>query len=546
LGSTLLLAGYLTLVPASLADAEGPGPACDGKRATIDSSSTRIVGTKAPDVIGAGTRDNVIYGAGGNDVICGGGGNDIVYGERGNDTLYGTGGNDTVYGGRGSDDLDGGSGEDRVFGDTGNDTLSGGRGDGDSVDGGPGDDTVSGGPGDFDVILGGVGNDRIGGGAGAHDVASYKGAGGPIAVNLGLGTVTGAEDEQLTGIEDALGGSGTDTLTGSERAPNRLDGGPGDDRLVAVGFEDQAFGGPGDDTCAGPLASEDSCGPPDGGSGTAVELYNSIANTSSLVIAGSDQGDDMTVSGADGGYMVQSQAGGVQVRLGNQSSTACTSDPATNSVSCSGDVTSILSSLAGGGDTLAIADSVPASVSATVDGGSGSDTLQGGQGNDTIYAGDDHDPDALDGGEGDDVLFGVNIAHPQRDSGTAGMSGGPGDDLLVGGQPCDGDLFDGGPGENDSASFARVRNSETFVGATIGGPVLDPDIGNCNAGHIEQSIEKIEGSPGPDVLTGDSGPNVLLGRGGNDVLDGSGGFDDCIGGEGADRATSCEFATSAR
>lgn len=126
------------------------------------------------------------------------------------------------------------------------------------------------------------------------------------------------------------------------------------------------------------------------------------------------------------------------------------------------------------------------------------------------------------------------------------MSGGPGDDLLVGGQPCDGDLFDGGPGENDSASFARVRNNGTFVGATIGGPVIDQDIADCNAGRIEQSIEKIEGSPGPDILTGDSGPNKLLGRGGNDFLDGSGGFDDCIGGEGTDRATSCEFAASVR
>jgi Ca2+-binding RTX toxin-like protein len=539
---TLLLAGCLTIVPVSLADAGGP--ACGGKRATIVSTSTRIVGTKAPDVIGAGASDNVIYGAGGNDVICGGGGNDVVYGERGNDTLAGTSGNDTVYGGRGSDDLEGGSGEDRVFGDTGNDTLSGGPGDGDNADGGPGDDTVSGGPGDFDIVTGGVGNDHTDGGPGAHDVASYRGAGGPIAINLGRGAVTGAEDERLTGIEDALGGSANDTLTGSEEAPNRLDGGPGDDRLVAAGSEDQAFGGPGNDTCAGPLSSEDSCGPADSGSGTAVELYESIADTSSLVIAGSEGADNVTVTGSDDGYMVQSQAGGVQVRLGDRGSSACTSDPATNSVSCIGDVTSILASLADEGDTLAIVDSVPASVSATIDGGSGSDTLLGGQGNDTIYGGDDHDPDALAGGKGDDVLFGVNIAHPQRDSGAAGMSGGSGDDLLVGGQPCDGDLFDGGPGENDSASFARVRNSGTFVMATIGGSVLDADIAGCNTGRIEQSIEKIEGSPGPDVLAGDSGPNVLLGRGGDDSLDGSGGSDSCSGGEGTDHAASCELTAS--
>jgi Ca2+-binding RTX toxin-like protein len=532
----------LTIAPASLANAGGP--ACDGRRATIVSSATKIVGTKAPDVIAAGAGDNVIYGAGGNDVICGSDGNDTIYSERGNDTVFGEAGNDTIYSERGSDDLDGGSGEDRVFGETGNDTLSGGPGDGDNVDGGPGDDTVSGGPGDFDIVTGGVGNDHIDGGPGAHDVASYKGAGGPIAVNLGSGAVTGAEDERLTGIEDSLGGSGNDTLTGSEEAPNRLDGGPGDDRLVAAGSGDQAFGGPGDDMCDGPLAAEDSCGPADGGSGTAVELYESIADTSSLVIAGGEQADNVTVSRSADGYMVQSQAGGVQVRLGDRESSACTSDPATNSVSCRGDPTSILASLAGGNDTLTIADSVPVSVSTTVDGGPGSDILRGGPGGDTIYGGDDREPDTLEGEEGDDVLFGVNIAHPQRDSGAARMLGGPGDDLLVGGQPCDGDLFDGGPGQNDSASFARVRNSGTFVVATIGGPVLDPDIGGCADGQIEQSIEKIEGSPGPDVLTGDSGPNKLLGRGGNDFLDGSGGFDDCVGGAGANHLASCESAAS--
>jgi Ca2+-binding RTX toxin-like protein len=540
--TALLLAGYLTLIPALPANAEAA--TCGGKHATIVSSSTRIVGTKAPDVIGAGAQDNVIYGAGGNDVICGGAGNDTVHGERGNDALFGTVGNDTVYGGRGSDDLDGGSGGDRIFGDTGNDELSGGQGGGDSVDGGPGEDDVSGGPGDFDVVLGGVGNDRVGGGTGFHDIASYKSAGGPIAVNLATGTVTGAEDERLSGIEDVLGGSGHDALRGSDIGPNRLDGGPGDDRLVAIGSEDDAFGGPGHDVCVGAFASEGSCGPSAGGSGTVVELYQSIAETSNLVIAGSDQVDNVTVSSFDGGYMVQSQTPGLQVQLGDRDSNTCTRSSTANSVSCHGEVSSVLTSLAGGNDTFATDSNLPVSVSTLIDGGSGSDMLQGGGGNDTIYAGDDRDPDTMDGSGGDDVLFGVNIAHPQRDSGAARMLGGSGDDLLVGGQPCDGDVFDGGPGKNDSASFARVRNSGTFVAATIGGPVLDPDLDSCNAGHIEQGIEKIEGSPGPDVLTGNSGPNKLLGRGGNDVLEGSDGLDDCIGGEGNDRAASCESAAS--
>jgi Ca2+-binding RTX toxin-like protein len=215
-----------------------------------------------------------------------------------------------------------------------------------------------------------------------------------------------------------------------------------------------------------------------------------------------------------------------------------------NSVSCSGHISSILASLDGGNDSFSVDGSVPATVSSIIDGGKGEDTLRGGKGDDVLYAGDDHDPDTVEGGGGDDVLYGVNIFHPRKDSGSAKMIGGAGNDLLIGGQPCDGDLYDGGSGSNDSASFARVRNSGVFVKATIGGAVIDPGAPNCNAGHIDPSIEKIEGSPGPDILAGDGGPNVLLGRGGSDQLDGKGGHDTCIGGGSHDRARNCEQTAS--
>jgi Ca2+-binding RTX toxin-like protein len=120
------------------------------------------------------------------------------------------------------------------------------------------------------------------------------------------------------------------------------------------------------------------------------------------------------------------------------------------------------------------------------------------------------------------------------------MLGGGGNDLLIGGQPCEGDVFDGGPGPNDSASFARVRNSGIVVRAQIGGTVSDPSEGSCNEGKIDASIEKIEGSTGPDQLLGNSAANTLLGRGGDDSLDGEGGHDSCIGGGGHDTAQQCE------
>lgn len=534
LGVAVLIAICVAALLALPAAARPTG--CDGKQATIASNAPRIFGTKAHDVIAGGAAESAIYGMGGNDTICGGGGNDRIYGDRGNDAIFGEQGEDTIVGERGSDDLDGGVGTDRIFGETGNDQIDGG-GDRDEVDGGAGDDSVGGGPGDFDIVSGGVGNDRVDGGPGAHDIASYKGVGGPVSVDLGSGAISGAEQEHVDGIEDVLGGSGNDSLSGSA-SPNRLDGGPGDDSLFGVGDGDEAFGGVGSDACSGTFAAETACGAKGGGNGTAVAMISSITGATSLVVSGSEEADDLTVSFAGDGYVLQ---GGSSIVLGAPESNACARDEAANAVLCRGGAGSIEVSLKGGNDTFTVADSVPAEVAATIDGGEGADVLRGGRGAGTIYGGDDHDPDMLVGGDGDDVLYGVNIFHPRRDSGAAHMSGGAGDDLLIGGQPCDGDTFDGGAGDNDSASFARVRNSGTNVAARIGGTVLDPDEADCNAGQIENSIEKIEGSPGGDVLVGDDLPNTLLGRGGHDDLDARGGFDRCIEGGGSDRLTNCEF-----
>ena len=539
LQGVLPLLGLIAALALILAPGAVAKPSCAGKPATIVSNAAKITGSKGHDVIVAGAGDNAIYGEGGNDTICGGEGNDAIFGGRGNDDLFGEGGNDELGGERGSDDLDGGTGTDRLIGATGNDELNGAGGDADQVLGGPGDDSLSGGEGDSDVLTGGPGNDSLDGGPGAHDTASYAGTGGAVTVDLSAGKVGGAEGEHVSGIEDAIGGSGEDTLIGSADA-NRLDGVAGNDRLVAAGTGDAAFGGPGSDTCQG-FDSETSCGQMQGGGGTAVEIYRSIDASSSLVIVGDGDRDSVTISFGGDAYIVHGD-GGNPVVLGDPTGGGCTRDEGSNTVSCKGQVSMIQASLGRGDDRLEVDGSVPASVSGQIDGGPGSDSLAGGLGEDVIYAGDDGSPDVLAGGGGDDVLYGVNILHPRHESGAAQMSGGPGDDLLIGGQPCEGDIFDGGVGDNDSASFARVNNSGTYVQAAINGPVLDPDVAGCSAGHIDGSVEKIEGSPGNDDLAGDNGPNTLLGRGGDDRLDGMGGFDDCPGGAGQNQLVNCEYA----
>jgi Ca2+-binding RTX toxin-like protein len=521
-----------------VAEAGAGGASCNGRQATIVSNAAKIVGTKAPDVIVAGPGDNAIYGEGGDDVICAGDGDDTIFGGRGNDAIFGEEGDDTIHGERGSDELDGGGGSDHVYGESGNENMTGGDGDHDYVDGGQGDDSVSGGAGDFDVVVGGTGNDKIDGGPGEHDIASYADAGGAVTVDLAAGTVSGAENEHLTGIEDAIGGPGDDTLIGDPATANRLDGGPGDDHLEAAGPGDEAFGGPGSDQCGGGFGSEESCGSASAGNGVAVELYESIEGASGLIVTGTKGPDSVTVGYSGGAYVIQ----GPDVELGDPTASDCSGG--SGSVTCHGTVGSINASMGAGDDSVTIDPSVPAGVGSTLEGGTGSDTLKGGEGDDVLYAGEDHDPDTLEGGGGDDVIYGVNIFHPKKDSGAANMIGGSGDDLMIGGQPCDGDTFDGGPGGNDSASFARVHNSGVAVEATIGGTVTDPDVGGCNAGHIDSSTEKIEGSPSNDILTGDNGDNVILGRGGDDRIDGAGGSDTCIGGGGHDTATNCESEAS--
>ncbi|HVO54722.1 MAG TPA: calcium-binding protein [Solirubrobacterales bacterium] len=478
--------------------------------------------------VSCGGKPATIVRGDGDDVIRGSGGSDVIYGGGGDDRIFGRGGNDTICGGPGKDRIDGGRGNDRV---------NGGPGDRDYVDGGPGDDIeVAGGPGDQDVVVGNAGRDRISGGPGEHDVASYATASTPITADLRTGWVYGDVRERLVGVEDLLGGSGNDRIIGNGHA-NRLDGGPGNDRLTGVGPGDRAFGGSGDDLCTGTFASESSCGERAGNQhAVTVELIRSIDGSSSLTVSGSGGRDVIAVRESHFSFLATAGAG-TELGTGGRGSGCVLAGTAR--ARCWGHARRVLVSMNGGNDRFALL--AARWVTSTIGGGGGADVLRGGSGNDILYGGDDHDPDALSGGAGDDVLFGINPSHPRYDSGAARMFGGPGSDLLIGGQPCDGDLFDGGPGRNDSASFARVRNSGIAVRARIGRTVTDPDLGGrCRAWRIAVSVEAIEGSSGPDRLFGSASDDILEGRDGDDFIEGEGGSDRCDGGGGRDRAVHCE------
>jgi Ca2+-binding RTX toxin-like protein len=430
------------------------------------------------------SNDRRIHGTRGPDVILAGGGSNLIFGGGGNDTICGGAGRDRIDGGRGKDTLNGKGGADLGLGSRGADEVRGGAGR-DRVRGESGNDVAGGGLGARDDVDGGMGDDTVRGGRGSFDA---------ITGGIGRDRIDGGPGAHDTASYRSAGGPIEVDLEGGRVS------GAENERLVGI---EEVIGGPGNE-CFGTAPAARSCG------------------SNSLAISGGAGPDDILV-GLRGENVLVAGESGPLIQVGG------------------GQVRSILVSLGTGDDQIAIERSLPQGIEVTIDGGAGSDWLHGGPGGDTIYAGDDGDPDRLEGGGGDDALFGVNILHPRHGSGAATMIGGGGDDLLIGGQPCEGDLFSGGPGTTDSASFARVHNEGTFVKARIGGAISDPDVFGCAAGRIARGTEKIEGSPGPDVLLGGAGANTLLGRGGSDRLDGRGGSDRCIGGRGGDRSRRCEY-----
>jgi Ca2+-binding RTX toxin-like protein len=150
----------------------------------------------------------------------------------GNDTYTGTVDADVVYGLAGADTLTGGAGSDQLYGDAGADSLVGGDGD--------------------DMLSGGAGNDVLIGGAG-NDTASYAEATTAVTVNLATTAqqnTGGGGRDTLTTLENVIGGSAADRLTGDANA-NRLDGGAGADVLTGGAGNDVLIGGLGLDTLTG-------------------------------------------------------------------------------------------------------------------------------------------------------------------------------------------------------------------------------------------------------------------------------------------------------
>jgi serralysin len=332
-------------------------------------------------------------------------------------------------------------------------------------------------------------------------------------------------------IENAIGGSGNDTLFGNDAA-NLLSGNNGSDILRGGNGHDVLRGGSGSDALFGD-AGLDWAFYDTSNAAVFVNLADGSAET-----GGHAQGDVLT---------------SIERILGSRYNDSITGDSGHNFLRGNG----------------------------------GNDTLRGGNGNDILRGGDGHDflrggsgADSLQGSDGYDWAFYdtsnaavfVNLAdgsaetggHAQGDvlssierilgsqyndsiTGDSGhnflrgyggndtLRGGNGNDILRGGDGHDflrgdsgADSLQGGDGLD--WAFYDTSNAAVFVNLAIG----SPKTGGHAQGDVLTSIERILGSQYNDIITGDNAHNFLRGNGGNDTLRGGNGNDILRGGDGHD------------
>ncbi len=308
-------------------------------------------GGQGADTLTGGAGADFLTGMGGADILDGGAGIDAaIYDEKTlsvSVTLNGAT-NATVYvGGVAEDTLRniegvfGGLGADTLIGDSQANTLSGAAGD--------------------DVLAGRGGADLINGEEGV-DTAVYDEKTSAVSVTLNGATnvtvyVGGAAEDTLRNVENVVGGSVGDSLTGDGLA-NVLDGRGGANDLHGAGGNDTLIGGASDDLL-------------DGGEGIDIASYAAAASGVNVTLG---------VAGAqDTGGAGHDTLVSIEVLQGSGWDDVLTGDGTENGL------------IGGAGQDWQ-------------QGLGGADVLSGGDGHDSVWGGDGDD--ALDGGAGDDTLFG--------------------------------------------------------------------------------------------------------------------------------------------
>lgn len=330
-------------------------------------------------------------------------------------------------------------------------------------------------------------------------------------------------------IENAIGGSGNDTITGNDAA-NLLDQGGGGGAMQGGNGNDILVAGPGAETIDG---------------GNDFDTVDYSRSTSEIQI-------DTTIGKVVGGWATGDTLVSIEQVIGTDFD---------DNIAMGAEANTIFGG--SGGDRL--------------DGGAGPDELFGGPGNDTLHGGPG--ADLIGGGSGADQFNHLDIAtfssavtinlqtgqhtgeaegdtyasieqfngSPDPDTMIASLlqdvrfAGGDGADVLIGGDQSDwlqggrgGDYLDGGDGFSDTASYADATRAITvdmgFTDGTTDGKVVAGDWGFDTL----VSIESVEGTGFSDYMVGDERDNQFFGLGDNDYLQGGTGNDTLTGGTGAD------------
>jgi serralysin len=397
-------------------------------------------------------------------------------------------------------------------------------------------------------------------------------------------------------IENAIGGSGNDSIYGND-ASNILQGGGGNDWLYASGGSDQLQGGDGSDRAVFNYDVSEYVITID--SATAVTIVHSGAEGTNIVSDVEDfefngivydmngleafdvsMGDVMfrfDFDGTDHSH-IASANGSVTYSAANMGFDGASGDIYTitrsddtttihiesasapddlNGFGSDGDdvinitgshatMTTLLQ--AGDGHDIVTLDATLLGA-ATLLGEAGDDTLTSGGGNDLSYGG--AGDDVINGGAGADTLYGDNKSRAGDVVGADTLNGGSGDDLLLGG--AGDDVLNGGAdddklyGDNGDDALNGDDGADLIYGGSgadvvDGGDGADSIFGGDKTRGLADNDtlsggagnDRIYGGGGADILNGGDNNDRLYGDDGDDTLNGDGGTDELYGADGTD------------
>lgn len=359
----------------------------------------------------------------------------------------------------GIENVTGGAGNDTIGGDTAANVLLGGNGN--------------------DALLGGMGNDTLNGQSGI-DTVSYVDETSGFAIDLSAGTArrgspAAAVEDTLVSIENAVGSSLDDVITGNNGA-NLLSG---------LGGADTISGGLGIDTISG-------------GAGNDLIIYT-IGDGNDVIDGGADF-DTLSILGTTANTTLVVAYNGVVITAFGASTVDGVENvtldlgAGTDTLSYAGATSGVFVDLATTGSGFGYVLGVE-----NVIGGSGGDTLTGATGVNRLEGGSG--ADTLDGGAGADVLVGGadNDTYYADSTDTISETSTGGVDTVY----------------TSSASFTLSANVETLIYSGAG-----PFAGTGNG-----SDNFISGSSAGDTLIGGGGADTLIGGFGNDAMNGGTGND---------------------